>query len=270
MALDHHRRYLDTARGILSALVSPLHYAVDIPVQIVRWTTTSLTSRVSLIAENEHLRHQHFLDRAKLQRFADLESENARLRRLLKASERVDEEVLVAEILSVDMKPFSRRRVVVNKGSQDGAAPGYSLIDAEGVMGQVVHTGPFSSIALLITDSAHALPVQVNRNGLRSVALGTGVQDLLKLSHIPNNASIRTGDTLVTSGLGGKFPSGYPVGIITHIKRDNGQSFAKVLVKPKSQLERNREVLLVKPLVRTPLEDIPIEQLPVENQEDPS
>lgn len=261
MMLDHQARYLDTARGavstmrnILSTAVSPLRYAVDVPVQIVSWAGTNLTSRASLIAENEHLRRQHFLDRTKLRKLTDLEAENNRLRRLLGASKKIREQVLIAELLSVDMDPFSRR-VVLDKGTRDGVALGHSLIDTEGIMGQVVEVGPFSSTALLITDPSHALPVQINRNGFRSIALGTGAQDFLELSHIPNSVEIQKGDILVTSGLGGRFPPGYPVGTVTHIERDNGQSFAKVLVKPKAQLERNREVLLVRLIARTPVED---------------
>nr|VFK00416.1 MAG: rod shape-determining protein MreC [Candidatus Kentron sp. H]VFK00458.1 MAG: rod shape-determining protein MreC [Candidatus Kentron sp. H]VFK04567.1 MAG: rod shape-determining protein MreC [Candidatus Kentron sp. H] len=264
MMLDHHAGYLNTTRGILSTVVLPLRYAVDIPVRIVSWAGTNLTSRASLIAENDRLHRQHFLNQTKLGKLADLEAENDRLRKLFGASERVGEQVLVAELLAVDMDPFSRR-VVLNKGARDGVALGYSLIDTEGIMGQLVEVGPFSSTALLITDPSHALPVQMNRNGFRSIALGTGVQDSLELSHIPNNVEIHIGDTLVTSGLGGRFPPGYPVGTVTQIERDNGQSFAKVLVKPKAQLERNREVLLVRPVTHTPVGDTLVEDMLVED-----
>ena len=255
MIIDHRGGYLDTARVILSTIVSPLHYAVDIPIQIFHWTNDHIISHASLIKENTHLRHQLFLNQAKLRKFSDLEAENNRLRQLLGSAEKIDEQVLITELLAVDMDPFSRR-VVLNKGTQDGVAIGHSLIDIKGVMGQVIRVGPFFSTALLITDPSHALPVQVNRNGLRSIALGTGIQDLLELSHVPTNGDLNIGDILVTSGLGGKFPSGYPVGEITHIKRDTGQPFAKILVKPYAWLERNREALLVKQKTHTPIENI--------------
>jgi rod shape-determining protein MreC len=144
------------------------------------------------------------------------------------------------------MDPFSRR-IVLNKGTRDGVYSGQSLIDSNGVMGQIVHAGPFSSNALLITDPSHALPVQAHRSGLRAVAVGTGPMNLLKLLHIPNNADLRVGDLLVTSGLGGRFPPGYPVGHVTSIERDRGRPFANIRVEPTARLERNREVLLVWP-----------------------
>ena len=152
--------------------------------------------------------------------------------------------MLIAQILAVDLDPFSRR-IVINKGTQDGVGVGQSLIDSNGIMGQIVTAGPVSSNALLITDPSHAMPVQVNRNGLRSVAVGTGTVNLLELTHIPNNADIRVGDLLVTSGLGGRFPSGYPVGRIVSVERDSGQPFARVNLTPSARLARNREVLLV-------------------------
>jgi rod shape-determining protein MreC len=146
----------------------------------------------------------------------------------------------------VDMDPYSRR-IVLNKGTRDGVEQGQSLIDANGIMGQVVHAGTFSSSALLITDPSHALPVQLERSGLRAVALGTGPENLLRLSHVPNSSDVRIGDTLVTSGLGGRFPSGYPVGTVVDVERDSGRPFATIMVEPVAELERNREVLLVWP-----------------------
>ena len=134
---------------------------------------------------------------------------------------------------------------MLNKGRRDGVFSGQSLVDSQGVMGQVVSVGPFSSTALLITDPSHALPVQVHRTGLRAVATGTGAADAVVLSHIPNNADLRVGDLLVTSGLGGRFPQGYPVGRVTRVQRDSGQPFAQVDVTPSARLERNREVLLI-------------------------
>ena len=246
MTVDHRAHHLEALRSVLSTLVYPLQVAVDLPIQAGNWLAEYLSSRHRLIAENARLKEEQFLLTTKLERFADLEAENRRLRNLLDSSEKVGERVLVAELLSVDMDPYSRR-IVLNKGSRDGVESGQSLIDSNGVLGQVVHVAPFSSNALLITDPSHALPVQNNRSGLRSVAVGTGPLNQLELAHLPNNADVRIGDQLVTSGLGGRFPAGYPVGRIVSIERNRGRPFATVMVQPSARLERNREVLLVWP-----------------------
>ena len=246
MTVDHRAHYLDKVRGGLLTAIYPLQVLVDGPIRAGYRVVEGLTSRSTLVTENRTLRQGQLLMNARLAKFSDLEAENKRLRILLESSAKIADRVLIAEILAVDLDPFSRK-IVVNKGLRDGVVVGQSLIDSNGIMGQVVAVGPVSSNALLITDPSHAMPVQVNRNGLRSVALGTGTINLLELSHIPNNADVRVGDLLVTSGLGGRFPSGYPVGRIVSVERDNGQPFALVYVKPSARLERNREVLLVWP-----------------------
>lgn len=246
MTADHKGRHLETVRGVLATLVYPLQYAVDLPIQTGTWLAETVTSRSKLLDENYRLRRENLRVRSRLEKYAELEAENRRLRRLLDSSIKVGDKVLIAELLSVNMDPFTRR-IVLNKGTRDGVFAGQSLIDSNGVMGQVVQAGPFSSNALLITDPSHALPVQVHRTGYRAVAVGTGPQNLLELLHIPNNADLRVGDLLVTSGLGGRFPSGYPVGHIISVERDRGRPFASVSVEPTARLERNREVLLVWP-----------------------
>ena len=246
MTADHRGHHLESLRGVLTTVLYPLQFAVDLPIRAGNWLAVNLSSREVLIEENARLRGEHFLLQSRLYKYAQIEAENRRLRSLLDSSEKIGERVLIAELLSVDMDPYSRR-IVLNKGTRDGVAPGQSLIDSNGIMGQVVHAGTWSSNALLITDPSHALPVQLHRSGLRAVAVGTGPQNLLKLSHIPNSADVQLGDLLVTSGLGGRFPSGYPVGKVTSIERDRGQPFATVMVEPLADLERNREVLLVWP-----------------------
>ncbi len=246
MTVDHRAQHLESLRSVLSTLVYPIQIAVDLPIQAGNWMAEYFSSRQRLIAENARLREKQFLLDTRLAKLADLEAENRRLRNLLDSSAKVGERVLVAELLSVDMDPYSRR-IVLNKGSRDGVEVGQSLIDSNGVMGQVVHVAPFSSNALLITDPGHALPVQNHRSGLRSLAVGTGPVNQLELAHLPNNADVRIGDMLVTSGLGGRFPAGYPVGRIVGIQRNRGRPFATVTVQPSARLERNREVLLVWP-----------------------
>jgi rod shape-determining protein MreC len=175
-----------------------------------------------------------------------LESENERLRSLLASSFKLHDRVIIAELLAVDLQPF-RHTVVINKGQREGAYDGQPIVDANGIMGQIVHTGPFSSTVLLITDPTHAIPVQVNRNGLRAIAVGTGQSHTLQLEYLPNNADIEKGDLIVSSGLGSRFPAGYPVGTVTEIKLDPAEPFAKVMVVPSARMEQSREVLLVWP-----------------------
>ena len=244
MTADHRGYHVGALRSLLATLVYPLQYAVDLPIRGGNWLADNLSSRQALIRENEHLRQHNFFVQSRLERYAALEAENRRLRELLDSATKVGVQVLIAELLSVDLNPYSRR-IVLNKGVTDGVRVGQSLIDAKGIMGQVVEAGPFSSSAVLITDPSHALPVQITRSGLRGVAIGTGLLNRLELTHIPNNADLMVGDALVTSGLGRRFPAGYPVGQVVSVERDNGQPFARVMVESSADLERNREVLLV-------------------------
>jgi len=245
MSVDHHANRLESARGLLSTVLYPSQLAVHLPIRAGEWLSEQLSMRHTILAENTRLRDERLRMRTRLEKLNALEAENRRLRNLLGSSEKVAERVLVAELISVDMDPFSRR-IVLNKGARDGVSPGQALIGSNGVMGQIIHVGPFTSNALLITDPSHALPVQVHRNGLRAVALGTGPLNLLKLSYVPNNADVQVNDRIVTSGLGSRFLSGYPVGKIIKIRRNQGQMFSEVYVEPSAMLERTREVLLVR------------------------
>ena len=244
MTADHRGGHVDAVRSLLATLVYPLQYAVDLPIRGGKWVADNLSSRRTLMTENERLRRENFSAQSRLERYAELEAENRRLRELLDSAARVGVQVLIAERLAVDLDPYSRR-IVLNKGIRDGVHVGQSLIDANGIMGQVVEAGPFSSSAVLITDPSHALPVQVRRSGLLGIAVGTGPLDRLELTHVPVNADVLVGDMLVTSGLGGRFPAGYPVGRVVSVERDSGRPFAQVTVESSANLERNREVLLV-------------------------
>lgn len=246
MTLDHRFHHLDTVRSSLSALVYPLRFLVNMPGDMLDWTSDTFTTREVLQEENSTLRTQNELLKAELQKLTFLQVENQQLRALLDSSKTIGERVLIAELLSVDLDPY-KRQIVINKGSRDEVYAGQPLIDASGVMGQVVHVGPFSSTALLITDPSHALPVQVNRNGLRAIATGVGSENMIELPHLPNNADVLVGDLLVSSGLGCVFPTGYPVGRITQIDTDPSLPFAKIFVEPTARLNRSREVLLVWP-----------------------
>ncbi|MEM7408108.1 MAG: rod shape-determining protein MreC [Pseudomonadota bacterium] len=246
MTADHRYKHLADIRSVLATVVYPVQKAAHMPVEFYAWAQESLASRQALLEVNAELRRKELLFASRLEKFAELEAENRRLRQLLDSSTKVADRVLIAELLSVDMDPFSRR-ILLDKGANDGVQEGQSLIDANGIMGQIVHTGAVTSQALLITDPSHALPAQINRTGLRCIAVGTGSSDVLELKHIPLNEDVRVGDLVVTSGLGGRFQRGYPVGRVISVERDSAQSFATVRVKPAAALERNREVLLVWP-----------------------
>ncbi len=183
---------------------------------------------------------------ARLQRLDALLAENTRLRALLQSAESYQYSVEVAGLLSVDFDPF-RHQLLLDRGERHGVVRGQALIDARGVMGQTTIVGPLSTQAVLITDPSHALPVEVNRNGLRTIVRGTGDIDRLELPYLPNNADIVVGDLLVTSGLGGVFPPGYPVARVTRVQRRPGERFVEVDAIPTAALNRSREVLLVRP-----------------------
>lgn len=244
MNLDHREGHLESIRSALNLMVSPLQYVVDIPAAVGDWAVTSLRARETLLDENRTLKRQQLEQQARLQQLEAIESENIRLRELLQSSRRLGQRVLIGELLAVDLDPF-KHLLVINKGTQEGVFDGQPLLDAHGVMGQVVDVAPYTSTAMLLTDPSHGIPVQVNRNGLRAVALGTGAADILEIPHLPNNADIQVGDLLVTSGLGQRFPTGYPVAVVSSIEKDPTQPYARITATPRARLDRSREVLLV-------------------------
>lgn len=261
MTVDHRYQQLEQLRGSLSVVLYPAQYLVNLPGNVGGWVLGGLSSREALQAENRHLRGEMLLMRAQLQKYAAVQSENERLRRLLMSSQTLSERVLVAELLTVDMDPFSRQ-ILLNKGNSHGVYVGQSLLDANGVVGQITHVGPLSSTALMITDASHSLPVQVNRTGLRTVANGTGGSDL-ELMHVSNSADLREGDLVVTSGLGGRFPAGYPVARVTRVTRDPSRPFARVQAIPLAKIDRLREVMLVWSDDKTKAAPVPVKPPPV-------
>ena len=244
MVYDHRTQQLDTVRSAIGAAMYPLQVVVDTPSRVWGWMVDSTTSRNELELENARLRVAQRLTRAELQQLLALEAENARLRDLLDARDRITGDVRVAGVMSVDANPF-RHNIVIDVGTRDRVYEGQSLIDAKGVVGQVLKTGLSSSQAILISDPDHALPVEVNRNGLRTIAFGTGQFDRLDLPYLPNNADIEPGDLLVTSGLGGAFPPGYPVARVMEVRRLPQQQFAEVSARPEASLNQVREVMLI-------------------------
>lgn len=244
MLLDHRESHLSQVRQGLSLAVYPIRILVDLPFKTWESTSAAFADRGELLAENDRLKREQLGANFRLQRFAALEVENARLRELLDSTAVLGERVLIAEILAVDLDPY-RQRLNVNRGLADDVFVGQALLDANGVVGQVVKVGPLTAEAVLITDADHAVPVTVNRNGLRTIAVGTGDSSRLRLPYLTNSADVRVGDLLVSSGLGGVFPSGYPVGKVIEVRQRPGQSFAEVIAEPVSALDREQEVLLV-------------------------
>ncbi len=244
MYFDHRENHLDTVRKAIGVAVYPLQLIVDAPVRFWEWLGESTTSRNELQLEVGRLKAERLLTNARLQRLTALEAENARLRALLDARTRVRDEVRVAEIMAVDANPYEHN-LVIDIGSRDGVYDGQAIVDADGVVGQVISTGVMTAQAVLISDTDHALPVEVNRNGLRTIAVGTGEIDQLDLPFLPNNADIQAGDLLVTSGLGGAFPAGYPVAIVDRVERLPQEPFADVTATPSAALDQVREVMLI-------------------------
>lgn len=247
MVLDQRFHYLDSVRAQISPLTYSVQYLVNSSVNLSKHLLNTISARISLEDKNAALRKENMLLHVRLQKFSELQQENQRLRTLLNSSQRFGEKVLIAEVLAVDLEPFTRK-LTINKGSRDGAYLGQAVIDAQGILGKLVHVGPISSVMMLITDVNHELPIQVARTGLRTIAAGMGLTNRLSLLSLPNNAKVKKNDILITSGLGGQFPVGYPVGTVVDVEPDIGKPYAQVQAIPFSRLELNREVLLLWPI----------------------
>lgn len=249
MTVDHRNNTLKGFRSAVgSYLVYPLQYLASLPSRMFENTGESIMSRKQLVAQNTLLKYENLELKAQLQKLESLEQENERLRTLMHASSAVGEEILIAEVVSVD-QDYYKQQILINKGSDHNVYVGQPVIDAKGIMGQVIEINRFASTVLLISDPGHALPVQSNRGGIRTIAQGKGNPNELDLLHIPNNTSLRPGDLLITSGLGGRFPPNYPVGIVSQVLIQPSKPFAQVTATPTALLDKSREVLLVWPEV---------------------
>ena len=244
MNIDHRWHSLEMTRSTLSSVMYPLQYTIDLPIRLYYWADEVLSTKQTLLDKNREFGARHLEDRVQLQKLDIIEKENDRLRRLLSATPKTTERLLISEIINVDVDPY-RQLIVLNKGSNHDVYQGQPIIDAQGIMGQIVHVGIISSTAMLITDASHAIPVQIDRTGLRANAFGTGKIDHLNLRHLPHNADIKVGDMLISSGLGGTFPPNYPIASVTRVERTAGEPFATIEATPLAQLDKSREVLLV-------------------------
>ncbi len=244
MYLDRTSGWLELVRYGLQAAAYPLQLAVSSPAAAWRWTSELFESRARLQQENAALRRELRELELRTARIAALERENAELRGLRAALPAVAEKWLPGEVINVESSSL-RQRLVINRGAEHGVFKGQAVLARAGLLGQTLRVGPWSSEVILVTDPEHAVPVQVVRNGLRTVAVGSGEPDVLLLPYLPIQSDIRIGDELVTSGLGGVFPAGFPVAIVVAVDRGGGSPLAQVRARPLATLDRDREVMFI-------------------------
>ncbi|MCG6656479.1 rod shape-determining protein MreC [Halomonas campisalis] len=254
MFVDHRFTRMEEVRAQLSTVVAPIQWVVSVPSDVLTWGALALSEQRALVEENRRLREQILHLSHRVQHMSSLTAENVRLRELLGAAARNEVPYITAELLSLDSDPFAQQ-MVIDRGRRNGVFVGQPVMDASGLVGQVTAVSAYSSRVLMVADASHALPVQVNRNGLRFVVQGTGQYDALSVLHVPDTADIRVGDLLVTSGLAGRFPPGYPVARVTEVEHDPGQPFARVAAAPVARLQRSRHFLLLFPPEPAPVPD---------------
>lgn len=251
LVVDRQTTALRTARDTLTTFVSPLQYTVSAPINFIGWITNGVRTYKSLLEENTSLKAQQLLLNARLQTLISLESENKQLRALLQASSRVgNDQLKVAQVLAVDVDPFLQQ-IIIDQGSEDGIFVGQPVLDATGVMGQVVNVSSHLARVMLLSDSRSAIPVEISRNGERGIIVGKGYYGTLALINMPATTDIKTGDQLVSSGLDLRYPIGYPVGTVTAVSQLSGQAFLTIEVKPSAHLNQSRLVMLIQEQRRT-------------------
>lgn len=243
MVLDHRGGWLTAIRGQIEIVVQPLWRLAGLPAKLGDTVRDDASTRARLAKDNETLRNALLISSARIARLQTAAAENARLRGLLGAAEQGGLDVQLAPILDISLDP-TRQRLVLDIGADQGVTQGQAAIDAGGLIGQVIDVRPTTATVLLLTDPDHAVPVAVSRNGIRLVAYGRG--DRLELANIPTSSDVKVGDRIVTSGLGGRFPPGFPVGTITELRRDESRAFLVGDLKPAAQLDRGRDVLLLR------------------------
>ncbi|WP_420934681.1 rod shape-determining protein MreC [Alteromonas sp. A081] len=242
--VDHKLEGFKSTRVYLNSLMSPIQYLANLPGLILSESAQRLTSKEQLLAENQTMSNQLLLMSEKLQQFDVVVKENEQLRSLLQAPMRQESRKMVAELMAVDKNPYSQQ-VVINKGAIDGVYLSQPVIDDSGIVGQVMEVGSTNSRVLLVADVTHAIPVRSLRNDIRFIATGSGSINELYVEHVPHSVDIQEGDLLISSGLGGVFPEGYPVARVTQVNRDESRPFARIIVTPTASLDRLRHLLLL-------------------------
>ena len=245
IVLDHRGDWLAQLRGHASVAMQPVWWLAGLPSRLGEGLRDDAATRARLSEENRQLRNELLLGAARQARLLVEAEENARLRGLLGAAERGGLDVQLAPVLDVDLDP-TRQRLMLKAGSGSGVRNGQAVIDAGGLVGQVIEATPTTAVVLLLTDPDHAVPVAVSRTGVRLIVYGTGRSDVLELRNVPLSSEVRVGDVLITSGLGGRFPPGFPVGPITALRPDDSRAFLVGDVDAAAQLDRGRDVLLLR------------------------
>ena len=262
MVVDANTRWLDGPRNVLSVVLSPIQSLASVPASMNDFVERAMTSEPDVKIAYENLRNEYFQLKAETLLLRTLQEENRDLRLLLDASERLNEKITLAELVNVSIDPYSHR-ILIGRGIRNNVSVGQAVIDDQGVIGQVTEVMPLSSSIVLITDPGHAIPVQVERNGLRTVASGTGDVSSLSLSYLNQNSDIKVGDTLISSGLGGRFPNGYPVAVVNDVKFIEDEAFIEVSATPIGKLDRSSHVLLLSRELNT----LPVSEFGIEGVE---
>lgn len=242
MIADYRYRQLDTLRNLLTTVTHPIHLIAAVPASVVGWVHKQFGSHQQLLSDKQKLQQENLRLQGEMQRFLSLEEENSRLRMQLGATLKVGERVTLAELVGINLTPY-KQQITLSKGSTSSIYEGQAVINASGIMGQVIQATPFRSTVLLISDSLHSIPVRILRSGLLTIAHGTGHIDRLDLPYLPDSANVRVGDLLVTSGLGERYPPDYPVARITEVPAPG--SAGSAVATPMANLSQNRQVMLV-------------------------
>ena len=244
MFVDHHEKHLKGVRSAIGTFLTPLVYLADIPHEFFSWGGESMMSRSQLRQENQSLKSESKILRSQLQKFISLQVENARLRNLLGTQNESLEKRLLAEIIKIDNDPFNLE-FTINKGSNQSVYIGQTVIDAHGIVGQVISVSAFTSRVIMLSDASHAIPIRIARNNARAIVAGSGRINHLILKNVTDTTDIQVGDQLISSGLGQKFPKGYPVATVTRVIHDPGKAYAIISAKPLAKLAELSSVLLV-------------------------
>lgn len=243
MAAELDGDRIKSPREWMAVALRPVVWVAEIPDRLGR-VVDHMDSRQHLLAENLALKNRQLQLTAQLQRYAALDAENRRIRELLDASARLTDQVAVADIIAANQDPY-RQQITLNKGERDGVYRGQAIVDATGVLGQIIEVLPSTSVGLLVTDPDHGIPVEINRNGLQAIALGLGSGQGLRMSFLPANAEVLKGDLVVSSSLGGRFPAGFPVGRVESVSHTPGGHFKEAIVTPLARVGQGRQALLV-------------------------
>lgn len=244
MVMDKRLSSFTKVRAALTIPVVPFQYIVNMPARLIDNVSYAISSHDGLVAENRSLQKEQLILRTQLQRLVALENENNYLRTLLQSAHKAKGRTLIAELMAIDSEPFVHQ-VTLDKGKRDDVYVGQPVLDADGVMGQIIDVTPFTSRVLLINDAHSGVSVQNVRSGIRSVVAGDNYSDKLRLLFVPKTADVRIGDLFLTSGLGDHYPEGYPVGKVVDVQRDPARQFADVYLQPSAHLDTSRQVLLI-------------------------